>query len=172
MTAAGKGGSVPAAFLYLFFGKTSCFSLSGAGRARRFRLATPESGGGLYMTIQEKQRVTVLRSAGLSYQVIADKTGISLGAIKMYFKRAKKEETPAPRCEQCQKPLRQDIVRPNRRFCSDICRVRWWTEHPKRIVDHRYTCKCCGKEFYSRIARTFCSRPCFYAYRRGGGQHE
>ena len=123
------------------------------------------------MTIQEKQRVSDLRTAGLSYQAISNETGISLGSIKMYFKRSKEEKTPVARCEQCQKPLRRDIIRQKRRFCSDICRVRWWTEHPKKIATHRHICQCCGKEFYSRKPKTYCSRICFYAFRKGRNQH-
>ena len=122
------------------------------------------------MTDQEKQRVSDLRLAGRSYQAIADETGISLGSIKMYFKRSK-ETVSAPRCEQCRKLLRQDILR-TRRFCSDICRVQWWSAHPDRIKDHRYQCRCCGKEFCSRKPRKFCSRACFYASRKGGASHE
>ena len=121
------------------------------------------------MTNQEKQRISELRTAGLSYQAIADETGISLGSVKMFFKRVKEAESPVQRCEQCHQLLRQDIVRRNRRFCSDACRVRWWTEHPERIVDHRYVCPKCGKEFHSRKPRTYCSRACFYASRKGGG---
>ena len=121
------------------------------------------------MTDQEKMRVADLRSAGHSYQAIADETGISLGSIKMYFKRSKETIAAVPRCEQCHEPLRQDIFR-TRRFCSDICRVQWWSAHPERIKGHRYQCQCCGKEFCSRKPRKYCSRVCFYGSRKGGGQ--
>ena len=84
------------------------------------------------MTNQEKQRINDLRTAGLSYQAIADETGISLGSIKMYFKRSK-EVIHVPRCEQCNKSLRQDLERANRRFCSDTCRRRWWVAHPETM---------------------------------------
>ena len=118
------------------------------------------------MTDQEKLSIIALRNAGLTYQAIADETGISLGSIKMFFMRG----SPVPLCEQCHKPLRQDLVRKNRRFCSDVCRVQWWTEHPKRTSC--CTCKHCGKQFYSRKPRTYCSRSCFYADRKGGDPHE
>ncbi len=123
------------------------------------------------MTNQEKQRINDLRKAGLSYQAIADETGISLGSIKMYFKRSK-EVIPVPRCDQCHKPLRQDLVRANRRFCSDTCRRRWWIAHPEAMKGHRFTCLFCGKDFYSRKPGKYCSRSCYYASRKGGVPHE
>mgnify|MGYP000867571230 CR=1 FL=1 len=123
------------------------------------------------MTIQEKQRINELRSAGYSYQAIADETGFSLGSIKMYFKRSK-EAIPVPRCEQCHKPLRQDLVRSTRRFCSDACRRRWWVAHPESMKGHRFTCLFCGKEFFSHKPGKYCSRSCYYASRRGGVSHE
>lgn len=120
------------------------------------------------MTEDNKRQVNELRSAGLSYQAIADKTGISLGSIKMYFKR-NKETVSAPRCEQCHKPLRQDIIR-SRRFCSDACRVMWWSAHPEMIKGHQYMCHYCNKAFSARKPRKYCSRSCFYASRKVGGQ--
>ena len=41
------------------------------------------------MTDQDKRRITDRRNAGRSYQAIADETGISLGSVKMFFKRSK-----------------------------------------------------------------------------------
>ena len=103
------------------------------------------------MTTQEKLQIQALRAAGLSYQAIADKTGMTLGSIKMYFKRH--SGSPAqPCCEQCHKPLRQDLIRA-RRFCSDACRYRWRAEHPR----NSFTCLCCGKTFSSRKPRKYCS---------------
>ena len=123
------------------------------------------------MTNQEKQHINELRSAGYSYQAIADETGISLGSIKMYFKRSK-EVIHVPRCEQCNKPLRQDLVRANRRFCSDTCRRRWWVAHPATMKGHCFTCLFCGKDFYSHKPGKYCSRSCYYASRKGGVLHE
>ena len=120
------------------------------------------------MTSQEKQRISELRSTGLSYQAIADETGINLGAIKMFFKRGKEANVQVPRCEQCHKPLRQDIAR-QRRFCSDICRVKWWSTHPEQIKGHRFICQTCRKTFYSRKPGKYCSRACYYASRKAGG---
>lgn len=121
------------------------------------------------MTDQEKLRIQDLRTAGHSYQAIADETGISIGSIKMYFKRSKEAVMAPPRCEQCHKPLRQDVVRERRRFCCDACRVRWWSAHPDQMKGHCYKCQCCGKEFHSRKPGKYCSRACFYDSRKGGG---
>ena len=123
-------------------------------------------GGVGKMTDLEKQHISELREKGFSYQSIADETGISLGSIKMFFQRKKEPSATIPRCEQCSKPLRQDIVRIGRRFCSDICRVNWWTAHPRKQRDHSCTCPSCGKIFFSRKPRKFCSRACYYVSRR------
>ncbi|MBR6028584.1 MAG: sigma-70 family RNA polymerase sigma factor [Clostridia bacterium] len=123
------------------------------------------------MTDKEKQLISELRSAGRSYQDIADETGISIGSIKMYFSRSK-DTGSAPRCEQCNRPLRQDVIRTSRRFCSDKCRVRWWEMHPDKsqsAEQHRFTCAVCGKVFFSKKPHKYCTRACYYASRKGGG---
>ena len=129
-------------------------------------------GGGWKMTEAEKRHVTDLRVAGRSYQEIADETGLSLGAIKMYFMRCK-EIPPVQRCEQCHKALRRDVIRCGRRFCSDKCRVKWWSLHPDRMKEkgkHRFTCENCGRQFFSRKPGKYCSRSCYNTSRRRGGK--
>ena len=108
-----------------------------------------------------------MHAEGLPYQALADRTGLSLGAIKMFFKR-NKEPTPSSRCEYCHKPLRQDVVRVGRRFCSDKCRLKWWSVHPEKMTGHHYRCMSCGKEFYSRKPGKYCSRACYYTSLTGG----
>ena len=120
------------------------------------------------MTDLEKKHISELREKGASYQSIADATGISLGSIKMYFQRKKEPSAVVPRCEQCAKPLRQDIIRVGRRFCSDTCRLKWWSTHPQKMSSHHYRCMSCGKEFYSRKHGKYCSRACYYASLIGG----
>ena len=124
------------------------------------------------MTDQERTRIKELRASGMSYKAIADETGTSLGSIKMFFKRDKEDETPVPRCEQCHRLLRVDVVRSQRRFCSDACRVKWWSDHPERMEGHRFKCLRCGKLFYSRKPAKYCSRACYYVSRRGGESNE
>ena len=124
----------------------------------------------LSLTDQERARIKKLREAGHSYRSIAQETGISIGAVKMFFQRHKEGSIAVSRCEQCHKPLRQDIIRAGRRFCSDLCRVNWWSAHPEKIEGHGYQCQTCGKRFFSRKPAKFCSRACFYASRKKGEQ--
>ncbi len=118
------------------------------------------------MTDQQKQRIINLRAEGKQYKEIADELGLSLGCVKMFYSRLKDRQRN-PRCEQCGKILRKDLIRPTRRFCSDICRVKWWAEHPEEMKEeHKFKCELCGRNFYSRKIRKFCSRACYYASRR------
>lgn len=122
------------------------------------------------MKTDEKKRIQGLREAGLTYREIADVTGIAFGTVKMLFQRLKDIPT-VPRCEQCHRPLRQDVSRAGRRFCSDKCRITWWTAHPDRMssnAKHSFTCAGCGKTVISRRPGKYCSRACYQASRRGG----
>ena len=121
------------------------------------------------MTDQQKQHIINLRAEGKQYKEIAEELGLSLGCVKVFMSR-RKEREKSPRCEQCGKVLRKDIIRPARRFCSAICRVNWWTEHPEQMKEeHSFRCRLCGKDFYSRKPKKFCSRTCYYASRRVSG---
>ena len=120
------------------------------------------------MTDQIKWRIIELRNTGHTYREIAKETELSLGAVKMAFLRSKGKQI-VPLCEQCSKELRQSIVRKGRRFCSDKCRVKWWTEHPEQIkakAEHCFLCNHCGRKFFSRKPGRYCSRACYYASRR------
>ncbi len=122
------------------------------------------------MTANDKKRIQELREAGLTYKEIADETGIAFGTVKMFFQR-QKDKPAVQRCEQCHSPLRQDVSRAGRRFCSDKCRVKWWETHPdktKSAEQHQFTCTMCGKVFFSRKPGKYCTRACYYTFLRGG----
>lgn len=121
------------------------------------------------MTDLQKQRIVQMRAEGKQYKEIAEGMGLSLGRVKMFMSRRKVREKN-PRCEQCGKVLRNKLIRPTRRFCSAICRVNWWTQHPEQMKkEHSFRCEQCGKDFYSRKPKKFCSRTCYYASRRVSG---
>ena len=123
------------------------------------------------MTRQEQARITALRLAGHSYQSIADETGIKLSTVKMYLLR-QKEPSDSLRCELCGKKLRQDITRKARRFCSDKCRIKWWTRHSDELTSssrYGFCCPVCGLSASSRKPRKYCSRACYFLFRKGGG---
>ena len=122
------------------------------------------------MKANDKKRIQELREAGLTYKEIADETGIAFGTVKMFFQR-QKDKPAVQRCEQCRRPLRQDVSRAGRRFCSDKCRIQWWTAHPDSMssnAKHNFTCAGCGKTVISRRPGKYCTRACYQASRKGG----
>ena len=54
-----------------------------------------------------------------------------------------------------------------KKFCSAVCRNKFWKLHPKKDIWDSYekkTCPICGKEFYAqkenKRSRKYCSRGC------------
>ena len=121
------------------------------------------------MTVEEKSRVDYLRSIGLGYKKIAQKTGLSESTLKSYFLRRK--ETPVSgKCPVCGRKLEQQPHRKQKRFCSDACRLSWWKQHPELMnIPGTRTVECatCGTTFQSyRKTAKYCSRSCYYAASR------
>ena len=113
------------------------------------------------MDQREMNLMIILKARGLTNQAIAEETGLSTNAIKMYFNRCK---NPTARCEQCGKPIKMN--RKSRRFCSDACRMGWWAKNTDQLRGHKYRCQQCGKHFSAWKQGKYCSRACYYASRR------
>lgn len=65
-------------------------------------------------------------------------------------------------CEACQKPYRK---RHNNKFCSNLC----YLETHKNLAERERKCKHCSKNYTVPAVSSvdkFCSRNCFYEYRR------
>lgn len=135
------------------------------------------------MTDHQKQSIRELRGSGLGYKRISQDLELPVGTVKSFCRRenimaavptAYKEN----QCRQCGKPLIQKSKVKRRKFCSDDCRVRWWTEHPcSKKEDSKSIraeiCEKCGKTFaaYGNAPRKYCSHSCYVATRfRGDGQ--
>lgn len=76
-----------------------------------------------------------------------------------------RKQTTEPRaCRQCGASFIPKI--PQQVFCSRACSRRGERKHHRR--GESYTCKYCGKTFIPRAPAftTYCSRECFFAYRR------
>ena len=122
------------------------------------------------MTSNEKKQADMLRDQRLTYVQIAEKMGLGVSTVKMYFQR----KTPSDHigiCPQCKKPLGKDAPS-KKRFCSDKCRVKWWIEHPEQLSNqqqHLHRCPVCGKGFYSFKPAKFCSPSCYHRSRRKVG---
>ena len=70
-------------------------------------------------------------------------------------------------CPQCGKPVIQKSVGRPRKFCSDLCRRRFWKAHPESEKWDSFeslVCPVCGRVFSAqkenRRKRKYCSRAC------------
>lgn len=77
----------------------------------------------------------------------------------------------------CGKPVRQNPGRKQKRFCSDICRNKWWNSHldlVKRKANYEIVCLGCEKPFvvYGNANRKYCSHKCYVEHRFGGKENE
>lgn len=142
------------------------------------------------MTKEQKNRISRLRQAGFSYNQIADELGISKNTVSTFCRRngltgpaegiseMPADDIPAEKpCRQCGKPVAQTPGRKEKKFCSDLCRNRWWNAHlsqVKRKAMYAYTCPTCGGTFfaYGNRNRKYCSHECYIEGRFGGAACE
>ena len=97
------------------------------------------------MIDSQKHNIIALRQKGMSYGEIANKLEISINTIKSFCRRSL-IELGKNICKHCGKPVEQNPGRREKKFCSDACRMKWWSAHPemgKRSV--RLVCPVCGK---------------------------
>ena len=138
------------------------------------------------MTPDEKSRLTALRKAGRSYTEIADVLGISKNTVKTFCRRngLSPEVEIIPEeivsvsttdrfCPHCGKPVIQTQGRKEKKFCSDVCRTRWWNSHlslVNRKAVYEFSCPTCGSAFtaYGNRHRKYCCHECYIADRFGG----
>ena len=138
------------------------------------------------MTPDEKCRLTAMRKTGRSYAEIADVLGLSKNTVKTFCRRnglavevkdAPVTETPEQQegklCPTCGKPVIQTQGRKEKKFCSDVCRTRWWNSHlslVNRKALYEYNCPTCGNAFtaYGNRHRKYCCHECYIADRFGG----
>ena len=77
-------------------------------------------------------------------------------------------------CLFCGKPVVQMPGRKEKKFCSDACRIHWWSKN-KYIVPRKsrrtFVCQSCGEEFtaYGTDNRKYCSHACYISARFRGG---
>ena len=137
------------------------------------------------MTPDEKCRLTAMRKTGRSYAEIADVLGLSKNTVKTFCRRnglavevkdAPVTETPEQQegklCPTCGKPVIQTQGRKEKKFCSDVCRTRWWNSHlslVNRKALYEYNCPTCGNAFtaYGNRHRKYCCHECYIADRFG-----
>lgn len=134
------------------------------------------------MTEIQKQAIKTLRGSGLGYKKIAQMLELPAGTVQSFCRR---ENIPMvepivfddDHCRECGKPLNQRVKIKRRKFCSDECRIKWWSKHPcaknaNATASNTVICKHCGKPFsaYGKAPRKYCSHACYEADRFRGGR--
>lgn len=134
------------------------------------------------MNDNQKQTIRQLRDSGIGYKKISKMLLLPIGTVQSFCRRENITVTTEAvfdekHCRECGKPLTQKDGVKKRKFCSDECRIKWWTKHPcskngntksSRLI----VCECCGKQFtaYGKSPRKYCSHACYVESRFGGGE--
>jgi endogenous inhibitor of DNA gyrase (YacG/DUF329 family) len=108
----------------------------------------------------------MMRGKGATYAAIAAEIGVSENTVKSHCRR-KGIATTYETCPECGKRLIQPLKRKKKRFCSDICRMAWWSKNPEarnknNDAIYHFICLQCKKPFtaYGNAKRKYCSRKC------------
>ena len=128
------------------------------------------------MNTKQKENVTKMRTAGMTYKEIADASSLSVNTVKSYCLRndlhpSKSRDRqsmiePLTYCKQCGTELNQIKGGRAKQFCSSTCRSIWWKNHQDQINRKAYykcQCACCGKTFtsYGNSHRKYCCHECY-----------
>ena len=132
----------------------------------------------------QKNYIENARKLGISYQEIAEKTGLSREVVKKYCKRSglEKDEVVSHSdsknvCKYCGKPFISLPGRKPKIFCSRKCGLLWWSAHPEQRnsrIQIKVVCPQCGKTFINtrNRERRFCSVACSSLYRKKETNHD
>jgi len=118
------------------------------------------------MTEKEKKDVADMRRQGISYTKIAQMLHLPISTIKSYCTRNNLSTQENLHCMECGNAIPDGNVKRDRKFCSDVCRIKWWNHHTE-LMKENAVCKHCGKSFHGRAGRKFCSHACYIAERFG-----
>jgi len=120
----------------------------------------------------QERKIQVLRAKGYGFRKIAETINAPENAVKYYLRTTPETKTTIY-CKNCGK---EAVCLPGYKkkvFCSDSCRMLWWSKNQKEIKHKLYThiCKACGKEFTSfRKESVVCSKQCTAVLKRKGGE--
>lgn len=137
------------------------------------------------MTNEQRAAIAEYRRNGYGYKKISRLTGVCESTVKTFCRRNsldgnageisndEKAETTEKACLCCGKPVTQHYGRKEKKFCSDVCRNKWWNSHlhlVKRKAMYDFVCPTCGKHFYAygNRNRKYCSHECYIEDRFGG----
>ena len=118
------------------------------------------------MTLEEKQKIYLLKKEGYGYKKIANELGLSADSVKSFLKRKPLDTDLLGTCKRCGATIISLKGKKRKQFCSDRCRWDWWNSHIKEVNKKAYypvVCKCCGKEFtaYGNQKRVYCTHECY-----------
>jgi endogenous inhibitor of DNA gyrase (YacG/DUF329 family) len=122
------------------------------------------------MRQQTKEQISRLHHDGYNVTAIAAMTGVPPGTVRSHLRRRSDTVHPMT-CPQCGTAVKRSLGHPNKKFCSDHCRMAWWNTHPEKVNKKAYytlACRQCGKEFesYGNKNRKYCCRQCYAEARR------
>ncbi|MGO5139529.1 RNA polymerase subunit sigma-70 [Streptococcus alactolyticus] len=124
-----------------------------------------------------KAEIIRLRKNGLSYKDISICLNMSINTIKSVCRRLKVEkqsiDTNRSVCLLCKASLTQINGKKEKKYCSDICRMKWWNAHLEKVNKKSFSehiCLNCHKPFqsYANTKRKYCSHACYIVSRFGG----
>ena len=133
------------------------------------------------LTYKQEKQIRLLRERNLGYRAIAAQLGLSRDTVRNFCTahhlsgvRAGTETKVATNCKNCGAALVQPARGRKRKFCSDACCRKWWSENPQAIRQnpdalYEATCLNCGKAFtaYGNNHRRYCSHACYIQHRFG-----
>ena len=130
------------------------------------------------MTKENIAKIKQLRELGYGYQKIGTTLSLSVSTVRSFCQRnniGKNSPLSTGKCKNCGKPLHSLPHYKKKIFCSDSCRMKWWSEHHGSVQKKEenlseYRCLECGAEFkdYTNKKRKFCSRECYIKHRYYG----
>ena len=127
------------------------------------------------MTDAQRAAIADYRANGFGYKKISQLIGVSENTVKSFCRRNETEAATRSEktCLFCGKSVPQFPGRKEKKFCSDICRNRWWNSNldlVNRKAMYEFICPTCGKPFsaYGNRNRKYCSHACYIEDRFGG----
>ena len=137
------------------------------------------------MNDTQKRTINEMRLAGQGYSLIAETLGISTNTIKSYCRRtglvghkAENDDSIEQKdaCKHCGAALPQRSYTKPKTFCSDECRIRWWSKNRNQSAGAATVqkhCEHCGHVFRSQVSakRKYCCLACFIAHGKEEDHH-
>lgn len=126
------------------------------------------------MTQAEAHKIAEMQKEGAGYRRIATALGMPINTVKSYCQRhpVVQTEVASNNCKHCGADLGESAGKRKKQFCSDKCRMAWWSQHRymvQRKATRQAVCAYCGNSFsvYGRPNQKFCSLEC---YQKNRGQ--